>query len=180
MLILENNHPPMRKLTQPWKLRRSFGSQPVGNVAGPRWPEAGIAAQELPSESSRRTFRDKVDTHCRPADLPTCRFWSLMTTAVPTRAFFSLPECGRFLGRPTTPVSSFQAPATAQRSFLGTIRHRSSRAISREIARIQAPCRGKHQSSSMPIFQLLGLASSFILKASFPLTAKNQEYLIRW
>jgi hypothetical protein len=32
----------------------------------------------------------------------------------------------------------------------------------------------------MPIFQLLGLASSFILKASFPLTAKNQEYLIRW
>jgi hypothetical protein len=36
------------------------------------WPEAGIAAQELPSESSRRTLRGKVDTHCRPADLPTC------------------------------------------------------------------------------------------------------------
>jgi len=63
----------MRKLTQPWKLRRSFGSQPVGNVAGPRWTEAGIAAQVIPSQSSRRTLRGKVDTHCRPADLPTCR-----------------------------------------------------------------------------------------------------------
>jgi hypothetical protein len=63
----------MRKLTQPWKLRRSLGSQPVGNVDGPRWPEAGITAQVIPSQSSRRTLRGKVDTHCRPADLPTCR-----------------------------------------------------------------------------------------------------------
>jgi hypothetical protein len=73
MLILEKQHPPMRKLTQPWKLCRIFGIRPVGNVAGPRWPEAGISAQQIPSLPSRRTFRGKVDTHCRPADLPTCR-----------------------------------------------------------------------------------------------------------
>ena len=64
----------MKKLTQPWKLRRSFGSQPVGNVDGPRWPEAGgIAVQVISALPSRRIFRGKVDTHCRPADLPTCR-----------------------------------------------------------------------------------------------------------
>jgi hypothetical protein len=73
MLILKHKHPPLRKRSQPWKLRRIFGSQPVGNVAGPRWTEAGIAAQVIPSQSSRRTLRGKVDTHCRPADLPTCR-----------------------------------------------------------------------------------------------------------
>jgi hypothetical protein len=68
MLILEKQHPPMRKLTQPWKLCRSFGIRPVGNFAGPRWTEAGITAQQIPSLPSRRTFRGKVDTHCRPAD----------------------------------------------------------------------------------------------------------------
>ena len=47
----------MKKLTQPWKLRRSFGSQPVGNVDGPRWPEAGIATRVIPAQSSRWTFR---------------------------------------------------------------------------------------------------------------------------
>ena len=58
----------MKKLTQPWKLRRSFGSQPVGNVDGPRWPEAGgIAVQVISALPSRRTLRGKVDTHCRPA-----------------------------------------------------------------------------------------------------------------
>lgn len=57
----------MRKLTQPWKLCRSVGSHPVGNVAGMRWTEAGIAAQQIPSLPSRRTYRGKVDTHCRPA-----------------------------------------------------------------------------------------------------------------
>jgi hypothetical protein len=66
----------MRRLTQPWKLRRSFGSRPVGNVAGPRWPEAGITAREIPSLTSRWAFRGKVDSHCRPADLPTCRLES--------------------------------------------------------------------------------------------------------
>ena len=74
MLILENNHPPMRKLTQPWKLCRSFGSQPVGNVDGPRWPEAGIATQVLPSQSLRWTFRKGQSP---TADLPTCRIWVL-------------------------------------------------------------------------------------------------------
>lgn len=67
MLILENKSPTMRQLSQPWKLRRSFGSQPVGNVAGPRWSEAGISAQVIPSQSSRRTFRGQSD-----GDLRTC------------------------------------------------------------------------------------------------------------
>jgi hypothetical protein len=61
----------MRRLTQPWKLCRIFGAQPVGTVGAPRCPKAGIAAQVIPSQSSRRTFRGKVDTDCRPADLPT-------------------------------------------------------------------------------------------------------------
>ena len=68
MPIIKNRHPPMRKLTQPWKLCRNFGGQPVGSVLVPRWPEARIIAQQIPSLPSRRTFRDKVDTHCRPAD----------------------------------------------------------------------------------------------------------------
>jgi hypothetical protein len=72
MPIIKNRHPPMRKLTQPWKLCRSFGSRPVGSVVGPRWTEAGITAQQIPSLPSRRTFRGKGDSHCRPADLPTC------------------------------------------------------------------------------------------------------------
>jgi hypothetical protein len=63
-------HPPMRKLTQPWKLRLSFGSQPVGNVDGPRWPEAGITTQEIPALPSWVTFREVQSS---TADLPTCR-----------------------------------------------------------------------------------------------------------
>ena len=74
MLIIENNHPPMRKLTQPWKLRRSFGSQPVGNVDGPRWTEAGITAREIPAQSSRWTFRGQSD-----GDLATWRLGDLAT-----------------------------------------------------------------------------------------------------
>jgi hypothetical protein len=38
----------MRKLTQRWKLRRSFGSQPVGNVDGPRWPEVARGGPRWP------------------------------------------------------------------------------------------------------------------------------------
>ena len=64
----------MKKLTQPWKLRRSFGSQPVGNVDGPRWPEAGIATRVIPAQSSRWTFRE---VQSPTADLPTCRIWVL-------------------------------------------------------------------------------------------------------
>jgi hypothetical protein len=56
----------MRKLTQPWKLCRSVGSQPVGNVAGPRWTEAGIAAQELPPQSSCSTFSTDQATTVYP------------------------------------------------------------------------------------------------------------------
>ena len=48
----------MGKPTQLWKLCRSFGSQPVGNVGGPRWTKAGIVGQVIPSQSSRRTFRE--------------------------------------------------------------------------------------------------------------------------
>jgi hypothetical protein len=70
MPIIKNRNPPMRKLTQPWKLCRSFGSRPVGSVVGPRWPEAGIAAQQIPPLPSRWTFRGKGDSYCRPADPP--------------------------------------------------------------------------------------------------------------
>ena len=69
----------MRKLTQAWKLRRSFGSQPIRSVANPRWPEAGIAALVIPAQSSRWTSSGQGDVHCRLADLPTCRW---MTTKV--------------------------------------------------------------------------------------------------
>jgi len=48
----------MRRLTQPWKLCRSFGSRPVGSVVVPRWPEAGITAQVIPTQPSSRTFRE--------------------------------------------------------------------------------------------------------------------------
>jgi hypothetical protein len=77
----------MRKLNRSWELSRSFGSQPVESVASPRWTEAGIATQVILSLASRRTFRGKVDTHCRPADLPTCRpavSGSLTSVTAPT------------------------------------------------------------------------------------------------
>jgi hypothetical protein len=98
----------MKRLTKLWRLRRGFGSQPVGRVAGPRWPEAGIAAQVIPSQSSRWTFRSGQSPTtdlptcrpadlptcrpadlptCRPADLPTCRPGWRMTTGVATRFF---------------------------------------------------------------------------------------------
>lgn len=67
----------MKSLTQPWNLSRSFGSQPVGSVAGPRTPEAGIAAQVASSQSSRWTFRGHGN-----ADLPT---WSWMTAGISAR-----------------------------------------------------------------------------------------------
>ena len=57
----------MKKLTQPRKLRRSFGSQPVGNVDGPRWPKAGITTQEIPALPSWVTFRE---VQSPTADLP--------------------------------------------------------------------------------------------------------------
>lgn len=64
----------MRKLTQPWKLCRNLGLQPVGSVAGPRWPKAAIGAQVIPSQSWLRTF---CGGQSRPADLPTCLIWVL-------------------------------------------------------------------------------------------------------
>jgi hypothetical protein len=54
------------------KLRRSIGSQPVGSFVGPRQPEVGIAAQVIPSQSPRRTFRSLDD-----GDLA---IWSRVTT----------------------------------------------------------------------------------------------------
>lgn len=67
----------MRKLTQPWKLCRSFGIQPVVRVAGPRWPEAGLAAQVTPAPSAYWILREDqgptaklaacvLDSCCRP------------------------------------------------------------------------------------------------------------------
>ena len=183
----------MRSFTQPWNLRRILGSQSVGCASSPSWPEAGITTRIIPAQSSRWTFRRPSNADlptcrpadlptCRPADLPTCRFWSLVTTGAPL-AHSLQATAQAFPGTPHALVSSLQAPATVQRPVpvlaLGTIRHPSSPPLLLEIARIQAPCLGKHQSSSMPIFQLLGFASSFILKASFPLTARNQEYFTR-
>ena len=86
-----DSYSPMKRLTQPWKLCRSCGSQPVGSVVGPRWPEAGMAAQVIPSQSSRWTFRPGQSPTadlptCRPADLPTCRPGWRMTTGVATRS----------------------------------------------------------------------------------------------
>ena len=152
---LKYNSTPMRSFTHQWNLSRIFGSQSVGSASSRSWPEAGIATRIIPAQSSRWTLHGQGDVFCRLADLPTwrpanlatcrladlptCRFWSLVTPGAPTRAFFSLPQRRRFLGRPTTPVSSFQVPATFQRSVpmlvLGTIRHPSSPPISREIAR---------------------------------------------
>jgi hypothetical protein len=110
----------MRKLNRSWELRRSFGSQPVESVANPRWTEAGIATQVILSLASRRTFRGKVDTHCRPADLPTCRIWvlDLSDSSDVSPAFNSeagnfaasfssrprLPSQGRAIVRTSSPV----------------------------------------------------------------------------
>ena len=63
------NHPPQRKL------RRSFGSQPVGSIGGPRQPEAGIAVQVTQVQSLRWTFLSSDD-----GDLATSRIWSRVTT----------------------------------------------------------------------------------------------------
>jgi hypothetical protein len=62
------NHPPQRKL------RRSFGSQPVGCFGGPRQPEAGVGVQVTQAQSSRWTFRS-LDV----GDLATWRLGDLAT-----------------------------------------------------------------------------------------------------
>ena len=81
----------MKRLTKLWRLRRGFGSQPVGRVAGPKWPEAGIAAQVIPSQSSRWTFRPGQSP---TADLPTCRPGWRMITGVATRSFSARRSSG--------------------------------------------------------------------------------------
>ena len=60
----------MRKLTQPWKLCRSFGSQPVGSLVVPRLPKVRIIAQQIPSRPSSRNY---LEGQSPTADLPTCR-----------------------------------------------------------------------------------------------------------
>ena len=62
------NHPPQRKL------RRSFGSQPVGCFGGPRQPEAGVGVQVTQAQSSRWTFLSSDD-----GDLATWRLGDLAT-----------------------------------------------------------------------------------------------------
>lgn len=92
MLIVPNSDSRMRKLPQPWNLRRSFGGQPVGNVAGPRWPEAGITAQEIPSLSLRWTFREGQRL---TADLPTCRLGYRLSYPVQAKVLvLTLPSTG--------------------------------------------------------------------------------------
>jgi hypothetical protein len=58
----------VRTLTQLWKLCRCFGIQPVGSVAGPRWPKAAIAAQVTVSRSTRWPCRQAQSSAF--ADLP--------------------------------------------------------------------------------------------------------------
>ena len=59
----------MRELTQPWKLCRIFGIQPVGSVAGPRWPKAAIAAPIIPGQSSCLALHWQGDACSRLANL---------------------------------------------------------------------------------------------------------------
>jgi hypothetical protein len=61
----------MRDYQHPWNLRRIFGSQPVGCVGNQSRPEAGIAAQIIPAQSSGWTVRGQGDGFWRPADLTT-------------------------------------------------------------------------------------------------------------
>jgi hypothetical protein len=180
----------MRKLTQRWKLRRSFGSQPVGNVDGPRWPEvarggprwpevarggprwpkAGITTQEIPSESSRRTLRGKVDTHGRPADLPTCRLGRGRPSGCPlTRSPLTVVQAFPQSSTPKLGISlqadhpDHASPSKAQQLFERLLRyHRSAQSslasFPLEIARNQE-LSGCSRSVRFSIFDNL-----FILK----------------
>lgn len=80
----------MRKLTQPWKLRRNLGVQPVGSVAGPRWPKAAIAAPIIPAQSSRRTFREGQSP---TADLPIGKLDSTRSSDVSTTFNSKVGNC---------------------------------------------------------------------------------------
>ena len=74
--MLETKYSPMRKLTQAWKLRRSFGSQPIGSVAGPRCPEAGLEARVVLANRRVRLF---TKDNGRLGDLATWRLGDLAT-----------------------------------------------------------------------------------------------------
>jgi hypothetical protein len=87
----------MTKLTQPWRLRRSFGSQLVGGCVGSRCPEAGLEARVVLANRRVRLFtkdngrRADVPT-CRRADVPTCRRADVptwMTVGIPVRSLSS-------------------------------------------------------------------------------------------
>jgi hypothetical protein len=65
----------MRKLTQPRRLRRSFGSQLVGNVAGSRCPEAGLEARVVLANRRVRLF---TKDNGRLGDLATWRLGDLV------------------------------------------------------------------------------------------------------
>jgi len=69
----------MRNQPHPWNLRRIFGRQFVVCVGSPSRPEARIATQVIPSQSSRRTFRGPSD-----ADLATCVLDSSHGSDIPT------------------------------------------------------------------------------------------------
>jgi hypothetical protein len=59
----------MRELTQPWKLCRSFGGQPVGSFADPRWPKAAIATLIISGQASYLAFHWQGDICFRLANL---------------------------------------------------------------------------------------------------------------
>jgi hypothetical protein len=79
----------MTKLTQSWRLRRSFGSQLVGGCVGSRCPEAGLEARVVLANRRVRLF---TKDNGRRADVPTCRRADVptwMTVGIPVRSLSS-------------------------------------------------------------------------------------------
>jgi hypothetical protein len=71
MLIVTKKDSRMRKLPQPWNLRRSFDSQPVVCVGRSTCPKAGIPARMIPAIPSRSTLHGLGDVFWRLGDLAT-------------------------------------------------------------------------------------------------------------
>ena len=177
---------PMRSFTHQWNLSRSFGRQPVVCASSPSWPEAGIATRIIPAQSSRWTLHGQGDVFCRPADLPTCRFWSLVTTGAPL-AHSLQATAQAFPGHPQALVSSLQAPATVQRPVpvlaLGTIRHPSSPPLSLETARHQEKNKNKMKILIALSFCALSISNAMAYVYCGPVQnpcSKNPTKTITW
>ena len=116
----------MRKLPQPWNLRRSFGRQPVVCVGRSTCPKSGIAAWVTSAQLSRWTLHGPSDSDlptCRPADLPTCRSADLPFLVVgdhwgAARVFFSGHSAGVFWASPC-PSQLFTSPSNCPKACSG-------------------------------------------------------------